>query len=273
MQVFISHSGLDLSRAPATWPSALVIGDRTYDLKSGPEGVQYELARPIILRDGAGRFLSGEARSRAEAEQIKASLLKKGKAKEVKIEESPGETLNDILLSVDWSYNADLHKFSAKLACNMAIAMGRGALIKNSGIALYLHGGLGWSVRVANTDTSAIRKLRPALSHTVYAEFGRQSHAFVILFGGLQIYVPLPPSEPGAILGFLDPITGEESFSEVEALNLAAAPEFWTEQEARSHLQGILSNLSNEAKERGAKRPPNLHIAELDLGPPASTNE
>jgi HNH endonuclease len=54
MQVFISHFGLDLTRACATWPSALVIDGTAYDLKSGPLGVQYELARPVILRNEAG---------------------------------------------------------------------------------------------------------------------------------------------------------------------------------------------------------------------------
>jgi hypothetical protein len=103
MQVFISHFGFDLTRTPATWPSAIEIDGTTYNLRSGPSGVQYELARPVILRSEAGDIIGGRARSRSEAEQAAASLIKRGKAKEIKIEEAPSESLSDIKLSVDLS--------------------------------------------------------------------------------------------------------------------------------------------------------------------------
>jgi hypothetical protein len=45
-----------------------------------------------------------------------------------------------------------------------------------------------------------------------------ESQAIVILFGGMQICLPLPAAKQGAILGFLDPITGEESFGELKPL-------------------------------------------------------
>jgi hypothetical protein len=271
MQVFVSHFGLDLTRTLATWPSALEIEGTTYNLKSGPSGAQYELARPVILRNEAGDIIGGRARSRSEAEQAVASLIKKGNAKEIKIDEAPSENLNDIKLSIDLSYNEDLYRFSAKLAGNMAIVMGRGALIKESGIARYLHGSLGGGARIAHCDTSAIRGLRPPLSHTVYIEFGPKSHAVVILFGGMQIYVPLPAAEQGAILGFLDPITGDESFGEVKAVNITPPPEFWTEAQAREHFADIMQRLSEEATARGATRPPNLSVSTYDLGTPSAT--
>jgi hypothetical protein len=271
MQVFISHFGLDLTRPPATWRSALEIAGTTYNLKSGPNGVQYELADPVILRNEAGNIIGGRARSRSEAKKTAASLIKKAKAKEIKIEEAPRENLNDIKLSPDLSYDEDLYRFSAKLAGNMAIAMGREALIKESGIACYLHGSLGWGVRIAYCDTSAIRSLRPQLSHTIYIEFGLQSQAVVILFGWMQIYVPLPAAKQGAILGFLDPITGEESFREVKALNITPAPSFWTEAEARVHFAYISGRLAEEANARGAKHPPDLSVSAYDLGTPSAT--
>jgi hypothetical protein len=86
--------------------------------------------------------------------------MKKGKAKEIKIEEDPGENLNGMTLCVDLSYNEDLYKFSAKLVGNTAIVMGRGAPIKDSGIGHYLHGNLGWGARIANCDTSAVKPHR-----------------------------------------------------------------------------------------------------------------
>jgi hypothetical protein len=135
------------------------------------------------------------------------------------------------------SYNDDLYRFSAKLVGDTAVALGYHALIKQSHLAHYLHGMTGLGVCVAYCDTSAIRDLRPPLSHTVYIEFGPlQSQAIVILFGGLQICVPLPTAKKGAILGFLDPISGEESFSEVKVLNLTPVPKFWSEAEVGLHL-------------------------------------
>lgn len=271
MQVFVSHFGLDLTHAAAIWPSALNIDGVTYNLQSGPDGIQYELARPIILRNEAGDIIGGRARSRAEAEQASSSLIKKGKAKEIKIEEAPGENLDDIKLCVDLSYNEDLYKFCAKITSNLTIFTGREAFIKQSGIGRYLHGSVGWGARVAYCDTSAIRNLRPPLSHSVYIEFGFQSQAIVILFGGMQVYVPLPAAKRGAFLGFLDPITGEESFSEVKVLNIPPAPSFWSDAEARVHFAYITRMLSEEANARGAKHPPNLTVPAYDLGTPSVT--
>jgi hypothetical protein len=271
MQVFISHFGLDLTRATATWPAALEINGTTYNLKSGPDGAQYELARPVILRNEAGDIVGGRARSRPEAEQIASSLIEKGKAKEVKIEEAPNENLNDVRLDVNLSYNEDLYRFAAKLAGNTAISMGREVLIQRSGIARYLNGSPGWGAVIGSCDTSAIRTLRPGLSHTVYIEFGPQSHAVVILFGGMQIYVPLPAADQGAILGFLDPITGEESFREVNALDLIPPPKFWNQAQARAYFADNMRQLADEAKARGAKHPPDLSVRDIDLGSPSRT--
>jgi len=61
-------------------------------------------------------------------------------------------------------------------------------------------------------------KLRPDLSYTLYIEFGVPS-AIVLLFAGDAIYVPLRVASPGAILGFLDPITGEESFEDITSID------------------------------------------------------
>jgi hypothetical protein len=167
MQVFVSHFGLDLTRSPATWPFAIEIDGAQYNLKSGPIGAQYELARPIILRNETGEIIGGRARSRSEAKQTAENLIRKGMAKEIKIEESPGENLNDVTLSVDLSYNEDLYRFSAKLVGNVAIAMGREVFIKESGIGLYLHGRFGWSVCIANCDTSATGSPTKFQSHRV----------------------------------------------------------------------------------------------------------
>jgi hypothetical protein len=268
LQVFISHFGLDLTLNAASWPSALVVGDKTYDLRAGPNGVQYELARPVIRRDDSGMIVSYQSRSRAEGQQIAQNLVRKGKAKRVEIEEAPGENLNDIKLGIGLSFNPGLYKFATKLVANAAVFMGRGSLVRNSGIAKYLHGTGEWPAAVAYCDTAGIRKLRPALSHTIYIEFGALSHAIVLLFGEMQIYVPLPVASPGAILGFLDPITGEESFEDVTPIGLIPPPRFVSAEKAETHLEEMLKCLEEESKARGATHPPDLRLLEMDLGKP-----
>jgi hypothetical protein len=98
-----------------------------------------------------------------------------------------------------------------------------------------------------------------------------ESQAIVILFGGMQICLPLPAAKQGAILGFLDPITGEESLGELKPLYITPVPKFGTEAEARIHATYILQRLSEEANARGATRPPNLSVLGYDLGRPNAT--
>ncbi|MGA9507391.1 MAG: HNH endonuclease [Candidatus Sulfotelmatobacter sp.] len=269
LQVFISHFGLDLSRSPATWPSALVIGDATYSLKSGPQGVQYELAQPIIRRDEWGNIVGGSARSHGEAKRIGASLVRKGKAKKVEVEESPPTTFEDVKLTVGLGYDDDIFRFSAKLTSNAVVAMGRGPLVKASSIGRYLRGSGEWGTCIAFCDTSAIRLLRPPLSHTIYVEFGVQSYAIVVVFGYFQVYVPLPGSESGAAIGFLDPLTGEESFGDAAPIGIAPPAKFVSRQQIALHLQYINRQLTDEANARGALHPPNLQMSEFDPGLPS----
>jgi hypothetical protein len=269
LQVFISHFGLDLSRSPATWPSALVIGDAMYNLKSGPQGAQYELARPIVRRDQSGCIADGTVRSRAEAREIAASLTKKGRAKEVELQEVPGTTFKDIKLTVDLGYNDEIFRLATKMASNTAILMGRASLVKTSGLGRYLRGGGEWATCIAFCDTSGIRAIRPRLSHTVYVEFGVRSYAVVILFGDFQVYVPLPEDRPGAMIGFLDPLTGEESFKETASIGIKPPPRFVSRDEIARHIQYINGQLAEEARARGALRPPDLQTVEFDPGPPA----
>ena len=168
MQVFISHFGLNVTRTSATWPSGLEIDGVKYDLKSGPTGVQYELAQPIILRDEAGEIIGARARSVSEGEQIMGGLVRKGKIKDYKIEESPGEVFKDRKLNVNLSYYGDMYRLSAKIVGNAAVAMGCGELLKLSVFGRYLHGDQVLAPTLATCDTTAIRGIRPPLSHTVY---------------------------------------------------------------------------------------------------------
>ncbi len=248
LQVFIAHFGLNLTRTAATWPSALKIGDTSYNLKPGQNGAEYELTHPVIRRDISGNIVAGQCRSKAEAEQLARNLVQKGKAKRVVIEQTPGEILNDISLESSFSFNSSLYRLATKLVANALVYMGHRQLISSSGIARYLHGSAAWASGPAYCDTSQIRNLRPPLSHTIYIEFGNPSHGIVLVFGAMQIYVPLPVASPGAFLGFLDPITGEESFTDMNPISLVPPPAFVSINTAKNYLREMLQWLGEEGK-------------------------
>jgi hypothetical protein len=79
----------------------------------------------------------------------------------------------------------------------------------------------------------------------------------------------LPAAPSRAVLGFLDPITGEESFKDVEPVSLMPPPRFQTAERGKRCIAEMLGWLEKEGKERGAAHPPNLQMVEVDLGAPA----
>lgn len=266
LQVFISHFGLDLTRNAATWPAALSIGEKTYDLISGPQGVQYQLAQPYLERDDSGEIVGGQARSRAEANQFARNLKRKGLAREVTIEAAPPETIENVKLDVDISLNPEMFKFAAKLAANAVVFSGRQSLIQASSIVEYLHGRRGWNASAAYSDTAQIRKLRPGLSHTVYVELGERGYAIVLIFGDIEIFVPLRSGGSGAILGYLDPLSGDEVFKEISPVDFEQPHRMIDPNAARQYFERVLRDFSDEAVARGATHPPNLYLGALDLG-------
>jgi hypothetical protein len=272
MQVFISNFGLDLSKNSAIWPSALVIDDKTYDLKSGPEGAQYQLSRPTVVRGGDGRIIGGKARSMSEANKIAKGILASGQAKEVEISPDPSPTLEDIKLTAAFSFDEDLFRFATKLTVAVVVASGNRRLISSSGIPEYLHSKGSWPTRVAYCDVTKVRQLRPPLTHTVYVELGQYSYAIVLIFGCKKIFLPLPSSTVNqGFLATLDPLTGEERYFDVDPIGPISVQPSIQKEVVLAHLQDMLNSLSQEAVLRGAKRHPDLTVTNVDLGPPWPT--
>lgn len=269
LQVFISHFGLNLTRNPAIWSSALMIDDEQLDLTSGPDGVQYRLSKPIIRTDQDGNIIGGKARSTREANSIARGLIESGKATEVEITPDEASVLEEMKLVVATSFDDNLFRFSTKLAAALAIASGYRDLISSSGIPAYLHGRAGWLSRVAFCDVKPLIRLKPPLAHTVYIELGEKSYGIVLIFGYQKIFVPLPSSaERRAILASLDPLTGEESFADVDSIGPRDIPATIQKDSALAHLQSMLDTLTEDAVLRGAKKKPELSIRDVDLGAP-----
>jgi hypothetical protein len=270
LQVFISHFGLDLTRMPATWPAAIVIGDDTYDLRSGPEGVQYFLNKPTFTRGADGDLIGGKARSLSEANQIRSRLIKAGKAKEVEIFTSQGKPIDDVSLTGSFSFDDDLYRLATKMAAAMLVAFDRSQVVTASGIPSYLLRKGNWLTAPAYCDVAPIRDLRPPLSHTIYVELGKISYAIVLIFGFMKFFVPLPSvQQSGAFLGSLDPMTGDERFDYVKPIGPRSVPALIQRDEAMTHFQDMDDALTREAVQRGAKHPPKLQTKHLDLGTPS----
>src|ERR1022692_500830 len=270
LQVFISHFGLDLTRTSGTWPAALEIGDDTFDLLSGPEGVQCVLGKPTVRRDAEGKIVGGKARSMSEAKQIAKGLIKSGQAKDVEIFTSEDGPIEDVRLTAPLSFNPDLYRLATKMAAAVLVAFDRASLVAESGIPAYLHGAADRPTSPAYCDIEPIRNLRPPLSHAVYVELGEISYGIVLIFGFLKIYVPLPSAkEAAAFLGSLDPMTGDEMFLKVVPVGPRRVPPYITEAQVMAHLREMDDTLTREAILRGAKHPPKLETRELDLGVPA----
>jgi hypothetical protein len=269
LQVFISHFGLDLTRTPATWPAAVVIGDDTYDLRPGPEGAQYFLSKPSFTKDAEGNLIGGKARSVSEAKQITAGLIKSGKAKEIEIFTGPDKPIDDVSLAGSFSFGDDLYRTGTKMTANVLIAFERAPVVTESGIPSYLHGQGNWLTTPAYCDVGPIRDLRSPLSHTIYVELGKISYGIVLIFGFQKIFVPLPSaSQSEAFLGSLDPMTGDERFDAVRPIGPRSVPALIQEHEAMAHFQDMSDALTREAVQQGAKHPPNFQTKDLDLGTP-----
>jgi hypothetical protein len=269
LQVFISHFGLDLTKAPGSWPTALTINDVTYNLQSGPEGVQYVHSKPTFRRDADGHITGGTARSVSEAKQIARGLIKAGLAKEVEISEAPYEQFDDVSLTVPMSFNPDLYRFATKLVAAVLVNCGYNELISESGIGAYLHSKGEWLTSPAYCDIEEIINLIPPLAHCVYVELGTTSYGVVVIFGHVKLFVPLPPySLNRAYLATLDPIDGAEVFSEVDPIGPRSVPTTIDLSGMMAHFNEMDRLLTDAANMRGAKHPPKLTIRDLDPRPP-----
>lgn len=267
--MFISHFGLDLTRNFSVWSSALTIDGEELDLISGPDGAEYRLSKPVIRRDEEGHIIGGKARSKSEANGIAKGLLRSGRAREVDITPEESPILEDIKLDIAGNFDDDMFRLSTKLVASLAIASSYGELISTSGIPSYLHGKAAWPTKVAFCDVKPLIQLKPPLAHTIYIEMGERSYGIVLLFGHLKILVPLPSStERRAILASLDPISGKESFDDVEPIGPRDIPVVIQQDLALEHLQGMLDTLAEDAVARGAKKRPELFVGALDLGTP-----
>ena len=121
--------------------------------------------------------------------------------------------------------------------------------------------------RTALCDVAPLTRLKPPLAQPIYIELGERSYGLALLFGYLRVFVPLPSSpERRGILASLDPISGEESFGDVDPIGPRDIPNVIGMRTALAHLQNMMDTLSTEAVLRGAKNKPELYIGNADFG-------
>jgi len=76
---------------------------------------------------------------------------------------------------------------------------------------------------------------------------------------------PTNTPRSAAIFASLDPVTGEEEFSEISSLDLTEPPYMLSREEYPGLMEGWLKKYRDEAIKRGATHPPDLRMRSLEI--------
>jgi hypothetical protein len=272
LHVFISSWGLPLRSVDPIWKGAHTEDGKVYDLAIGPTAVTPLLGKPVIEYDENGDIIAGQYRTEKQAKQAAESLLKKGKAKEVRIEQLPPATPSLEGLGIVITLGPDLRRTVLKMC------MGAATLLpdydhQETGVARkYLNNvELPMENNIPAYDQyPQIDERRKPLSHVIYVERGeRYVSGFVQLFGVIQLYCHLGDSSKDgartALIATLDPVNGDETFTETPLLNLEVPPYNILLHEYPRLMGGWLAKFGTEAAARGATHPPDLKMGELTI--------
>lgn len=267
MQVSMSTWGLSFSAPAPSWRRALEIEGIKFDLSSNPKDPEFRLSVPIKNTDNKGNLTSITYATQQEAERAVENNLKKGKParlEKIAIESSYPN------VPFYFEINSELKRTAFKMCLALSnlfpgfsadeFDIARMSLTKES------------STNNANPIFSSlplIDGLRQPLSHLIYIERSQgQVHGVVQFFGVIQLYCRLGIAQKTAseiaFLGVLDPVTGEESFSE-KTPNFALLNPFSTATD--QPIEAWLEKFRDSAIARGATEPIELtgkiHIREI----------
>jgi hypothetical protein len=267
--VFISGIGLlPLRSTDPTWKEALEVQGRKYNLRVAGGGVEASITHPSIQRDEQGRIVAAQFRTEAEARRFAESLVAKGKAKTVSIEEAPGADLGPQLYGSAFTMGSALRRLALKMCFAAYTLLPEPEIEEGADARSYLTGtnkddATVECVRTALADYTSLDALRRGLSHVVYVErTGDRIYGVVQFFGFLQLYCRLGPSiqsKPAAVLCTLDPVNGEECTRETPALGLDEPPSRYLRDTYVASMYHWLAKQRREIIERGGR--------DADFGP------
>lgn len=269
--VYISSWGLPLRSAEPVWKSAHACDGRIYDFEVGPTSAKPTLAHPIIERDDKGRIIAGEFPSLIQAQKFADSLIRKKKAKEVGLENVAPRPIDTKGLEIELSINPNLQRMALKMSVACAQAAG---WLPASGCPNHVRAFLasssppyiGGPTGVAYADWSWLSSYRKPLGHVIYVHRRKQELvACVQFFGTFQVFCRLGTADPtenvAAFVGTLDPVTGEETFSERQPWLLSDPPDMVPQTVAVAFIHECCQSLKRQARERGATGIPDTALS------------
>jgi hypothetical protein len=247
---------------------------KPYDLEVGETGVRPVLSSssPHIQWGDKGQIAAREFRTRREAELFAKHLLKKGKVKCVEIIAVPPPEIDIAGLGMELQLGPDIKRLALKISVAAATLLPH---FKSESVFLarqYLTGArsAGYiDVVLPAYDTfNELDSIRGSLCHLVYAVRARGDiWAVVQFFGVVQLYCRLGSYDANvpaaAILGMLDPVSGQESFSDVRVIEFPVPPFSIPAEIYPSKLSQWFAKFRAEALARGATHPPNLSVQSI----------
>jgi hypothetical protein len=275
LHVLISGWGLSLRSAGPVWKKGHAEGKEVYDLTAGERGTVLELNSPVVERREDGTLESGLYRSREEAERAVRDLKRKGKAgANIRIEEVPSRRVDIPNLGLALRVGPELRRLALKMSMAAITLLPGFDVDEVEEGRLYL---LADPRRVPANNVFAtfqtyeeIDSRRPPLAHVIYVERGATKvYGLVQFFGVFQLYCRLSISEstskPAALFCALDPVTGDEAYTETEPLDLRHPNVFYDVEEFKKGSAGLCEQLGRDAVRRGAN-PSNIKMVSVDFG-------
>lgn len=274
VHVFISSWGVPLRSVTPIWKGAYTKEGETYDLLVGERGTVLESTKPVIELNEDGRLSSGKFQTKKQAERVVRNLIEKGKASEnIRIEEilSTKVFMPDLGLGI--YIGPEIRRLALKMCIGLSTLFPNFDLEEVAEARLYLKGDPRTvpvnNVVAAFASYDAIDSLRKALSHVIYVERTQTGvYGLVQFFGTIQLFcrVGIQPikAQGAALLATLDPITGDETFTESSLLNLTPPPYFYSAEEAIKLADGWIMKLGDEARKRGSN-PTDLRMSSVEF--------
>jgi hypothetical protein len=260
LHVSISSWGLPLLSASPIWKRAHEYNGMTIDYSLGVEGLKARLSRPLSERDDSGKITSLTFADQSAAEKAARHAIRKGKAKTAAIQKIRIELPSG--LPFIYQIDPNLMRVALKMSIALSTKLPNfsGAEIADARSALSSRA---VPVAIAFDSYEHLDAFRPPLSHLIYVERSpSRIYSVVQFFGVIQLFCRLNSSAgtrtSSAVLGVLDPVTGDEQISTLELLDLPEPPSFMT-LPAVEHSKELWSEKFRQgAIARGAKHPPKL---------------
>ncbi len=265
-QIMISIWGIELKTDIPMWKN--VRTDKGNLHIEVADEIQATHARPIIEKSEDGKFKSGAFRSREEAERHNKNLIKKGISSDtIEIEEDLG-TLQVYKFEpgqLTLEINNNLLRLVLKMSSALCTLLPEFDLSEIEIARMFLtganrEGGVGY-IRPSFNTYEEINSRRPPLAHVIYVERTKAGVLGLVQFFGVfqficKLGMPKDGKKDQAIMVFLDPVEGRESFDEssieTDPIPIRNLPSALSKEETEYNVKQWIQTLKDEVQRRRA---------------------